>query len=104
MPPPGSSPSSRVGGVPEIVVNGLTGRVVPARAIHALARAVLDLAGDPAQRAVMGAAARRRVQRRYDVRRNAECVAALMGRAAAYPVPDGELRGVVRLARDVRIA
>ena len=93
-----------VGGVPEIVVNGLTGRMLPARAIHALARAVLDLAGDPAQRAVMGAAARRRVQRRYDVRRNAECVAALMGRAAAYPVPDGELRGVVRLARDVRIA
>jgi len=49
-----------VGGNAEAIVDGVCGRVVPARDPAALAAALLELAGDPAARARMGQAARAR--------------------------------------------
>ncbi|HET7130116.1 MAG TPA: glycosyltransferase family 4 protein [Gaiellaceae bacterium] len=52
---------SRVGGLAEIVVDGETGILVPPRDAAALRRALLRLLDDPALRAQMGAAGRRRI-------------------------------------------
>ena len=51
---------SDVGGLPEIVVHGRTGLVVPVGDEHALAESIVALAGDPDRVRAMGAAARRR--------------------------------------------
>lgn len=56
-----------VGGIPEIVVPGETGTLVPAGDPAALARAVLELVSDPALAARLGAAARARVEARFSV-------------------------------------
>ncbi len=56
-----------VGGNPEAVVDGVTGLVVPARDPRALGRAVLALARDPARRAAMGEAGRRRAEDSFSV-------------------------------------
>jgi len=47
-----------VGGVPEVVTQGETGWLVPARDPAAMARAALSLLADPARRGAMGRAAR----------------------------------------------
>jgi glycosyltransferase involved in cell wall biosynthesis len=56
--------ATRVGGVPDVVTDG-TGRLVGAGDWRALGEAIAALAGDPAGRAAMGAAARRHVAARY---------------------------------------
>jgi glycosyltransferase involved in cell wall biosynthesis len=52
--------ASDVGGLPEIVVDGETGLVVPAGDAEALAEAIVALAGDPARAAALGEAGRAR--------------------------------------------
>lgn len=52
---------ARIGGVPELVENGLTGCLVPPGQAEPLARALRALLGNPDARAAMGAAGRRRV-------------------------------------------
>ncbi len=56
---------SRVGGLVDTVVDGVTGLHVPASAPLALAEALARLLADRPLRATMGAAGRRRVERRY---------------------------------------
>jgi glycosyltransferase involved in cell wall biosynthesis len=63
--------ATRVGGIPEAVQDGVTGLLVPARSPEALARAIADLAGDPARRKEMGERARDRV-RDFSADRTAE--------------------------------
>ncbi len=53
------------GGVPEVVVDGETGLLVPPGDTAALAAAVIRLLGDPNLRQQLGAAGRERVQRRF---------------------------------------
>jgi glycosyltransferase involved in cell wall biosynthesis len=53
--------ATSVGGVPEIVQNGVTGIVVPPRSSDALAEAIKRLIGDEAARKAMGAAAREKI-------------------------------------------
>lgn len=53
------------GGVPEAVADGVTGQLVPAGDVPALAAAVADLLGDPARRAALGAAGAARVRRDF---------------------------------------
>jgi len=52
--------AARVGGIPEVVVDGETGLLVATESPVALASAILQLIGDPAGAAVMAANARRR--------------------------------------------
>ena len=60
--------STAVGGVPELVQEGATGRLVPSEDAGALAQAMQALVDDPARRQVMGAAARRHAVAHFDIR------------------------------------
>jgi len=61
--------ASAVDGVPEAVENGKTGVLVPPADPAALAIALKELAGDPARRAALGAAAHAAVMEKFTVRR-----------------------------------
>jgi glycosyltransferase involved in cell wall biosynthesis len=58
--------ASKVGGVPEVVSNGVTGVLVERRNVKALADAIRKLADDPDLRKEMGRAGRRFVEKNYD--------------------------------------
>jgi glycosyltransferase involved in cell wall biosynthesis len=66
--------ASRVGVVPEILVDGEHAVLVPAGDVDALAAAVERLVGDPALRRRLGEAGRRRVLERYSGARVAEAL------------------------------
>jgi glycosyltransferase involved in cell wall biosynthesis len=54
-----------VGGIPDVVIDGETGLLVPSEDPGALANAIGELIDDPARRAEMGAAGRRRAVERF---------------------------------------
>lgn len=54
--------ATRVGGVPEVVLDGETGILVPPEDVDALAEGIRRLAGDPALRERLGAAGRERAR------------------------------------------
>lgn len=56
-----------VGGIPDVIEDGVTGRLVPADDVDALADAMRALLDDPAAAAAMGAAARAAVLGTYDL-------------------------------------
>lgn len=60
--------ATRVGGNPELVVEGETGFLVPPRNPEAFAERVTALLRDPVLRRRLGAAGRRRVEERFDIR------------------------------------
>ena len=62
--------ASRVGGVPEAVIHGETGLLVPPRDAKALAEACIALIDDPQRRRTMGLAGRRFVERYYQWQEN----------------------------------
>ena len=57
--------ATRVGGTPELVLDGKTGLLVERRAPMELARAIASLLRDEALRATLGAGARRHVAERF---------------------------------------
>ena len=59
--------ATAVGGTPEVVVDGVTGLLVPPRDPHALAEAILRLLRDPDLRKRMGGAGRERVAAHFSV-------------------------------------
>lgn len=61
-----------VGGLPEVVESGVTGRLVPAGDIGALAEGIIALVGDETARNCMGLAGLRRARERFDAVRSAE--------------------------------
>jgi glycosyltransferase involved in cell wall biosynthesis len=61
--------ATRVGGNPEIVEEGETGLLVPAKSPAELARAMLDVWGDPERSRNMGLLGRQCVEQHFDVRR-----------------------------------
>jgi glycosyltransferase involved in cell wall biosynthesis len=63
--------ASDVGGLPEVVRDGVTGYLVPPRDHGAIAERMLDLAGRPELRTRFGAAGRDHVVDRYTWERNA---------------------------------
>jgi glycosyltransferase involved in cell wall biosynthesis len=61
--------ATRTGGIPEVVVDGLTGLLVPPRDHEGLARAIVALLQDERARRAMGAAGLARVRERFSVER-----------------------------------
>ncbi len=59
------SVATRVGGVPEVIEDGVRGVLVPFGEVEALAGAVQNLLLDPARRAALGQAAERRARERF---------------------------------------
>ncbi len=70
---------SSVGGLPEVVEDGVTGLVVPPRDPQRTAEAIERLVTDAALRARMGPAGRERVARRYDWERCVDRMLELYG-------------------------
>ena len=60
---------SRIGGIPEAVLDEQTGFLVAERDVAALSRRMLELLEDPAARQRLGAAGRAHVERHFDLRR-----------------------------------
>lgn len=58
---------SRIGGIPEGILDGKTGYLTPERDTSALARQLDDLLSDPEMRRRMGAAARTLVEQQFDI-------------------------------------
>ena len=73
--------ASAVGAIPEMVGEGVTGRLVPPRDARALAAALESLM-DPARRAELGAASLAAARRDHDAGRNNRAIFELMGRLA----------------------
>ena len=61
--------ATRVGGLPEVVQDGVTGLLVPPADPAALANAMVEIWHDPDRGDRMGRAGRRRAEERFDVRR-----------------------------------
>ena len=59
--------ATRAGGLPEAVIDGETGLLVPTHDEPALAHAIVELLQDPERRVAMGAAGRRRVLDHFSV-------------------------------------
>jgi glycosyltransferase involved in cell wall biosynthesis len=68
-----------VSGIPELIVDGESGLLVPERDGEALAKALSRLAAEPELRIALGLGARRIVEERFDLHRNVEELAARFG-------------------------
>jgi glycosyltransferase involved in cell wall biosynthesis len=84
--------ATRVGGVPEEIVEGETGCIVPARRTDALAKAILSLASDPALRQRMGEQGRRRVLQHFTNERMVTQTVAVYEQALRGTQSDGQGR------------
>jgi glycosyltransferase involved in cell wall biosynthesis len=73
--------TTTVMGIPELVADGETGRLVPPGRPEPLAAALRELAADPAARARMGEAGRAAIEAGFDVDRSAAELARLFGHA-----------------------
>lgn len=77
--------ATAVGGLPELVRDGITGRLVPPADESALAGALAELLGDTAARERMGAAARELVEQRFRLELMVERTERLYERSSAVP-------------------
>ena len=76
--------ASRVGGMPEVVVEGRTGLLVPPDEPQALAQAVVTLLDDPERRRLMGEEGRRVVEERFRLETRINTIATICTAAADY--------------------
>jgi glycosyltransferase involved in cell wall biosynthesis len=72
--------ASRVGGVPEVILNGRTGLLVPPEDVDALASAIITMAADAAMRQTMGQAAFEYVRDNYSWNQSLDQMTALYER------------------------
>jgi glycosyltransferase involved in cell wall biosynthesis len=69
--------ATAAGGIPEAVIDGITGRLVPPRDPDALAAGLVEALEDPARRAAWGRAGRQRFQQRFTADRMVEATLAV---------------------------
>ncbi len=81
--------ASRVGGLPEAVVDGETGLLVPPEDATALAAALARLAADPGLRRRLGAAGSARVRARFTMAGMAAATLAVYRQVTAHEVGHG---------------
>jgi glycosyltransferase involved in cell wall biosynthesis len=87
-----------VGGISEAIVSGENGRLVQPEDSRALRLAIAELLDDPALRARLGAAARKTVLRRFQLRDSAARLAAWIADAPPPPRPGKAARAAWRSA------
>jgi glycosyltransferase involved in cell wall biosynthesis len=75
--------ATAVGGVPEMVINDVTGLLLPAQNPSEMARAVLQLVNDADQRRSMGEAGRRRAVSLFSIERSVEAFECVYAEFAA---------------------
>ena len=81
---------SAISGIPELVLPGVTGWLVPAASVEALVRAMREaLEAPPARLEAMGRAGAALVAERHDVRREARRLVELFRLATEAPAPSG---------------
>ena len=73
------------GGIPEVVDQGVTGTLVPARDPRTMATAIVELLSDESRRRAMGEAGLARVKARFTVERMVAATAKVYARAAGKP-------------------
>jgi glycosyltransferase involved in cell wall biosynthesis len=66
--------ATAVGGVPEMVVDGVTGILVPAKDTNEMALALLQLASDPARRRALGGVGQARVMSSFSIEQSAQAL------------------------------
>ena len=66
--------STRFSGIPELVADGVNGRLVEPGDVDGLAEALAQMIGHPDERRRMGKAGRHRVLDRFTIERSAECI------------------------------
>jgi glycosyltransferase involved in cell wall biosynthesis len=76
--------ATSAGGIPEVVVDGQTGILVPPRDHEAMARALIALLGDEHAQQVMGAEGRLRVRERFTAERMVQETLAIYRRVAKH--------------------
>lgn len=79
--------ASRLSGIPELVEDGVSGILVTPGDASAVASAIRRLADDPARRAQMGAAARERVVRDFDLITNTRRIIERVGQTGRAGLP-----------------
>jgi glycosyltransferase involved in cell wall biosynthesis len=77
--------ATRTGGIPEVVEDGVTGRLAAPRDHAAMAQLMLELLADDAMRRQMGEAGLARVRERFTVERMVAETAAVYARVAGTP-------------------
>jgi glycosyltransferase involved in cell wall biosynthesis len=95
--------ASASGGVPELIEDGVTGKLVPRLDAQALAHALREMAAEPARLLAMGAAARARAERLLTWARSAERLERLYAGLLAVPESPRRFAAAER-ARSVDVA
>lgn len=85
--------ASRLSGIPELVEDGVSGLLTEPGDVSGVAEAIERLAGDPALRAAMGTASRKKVEAEFDLKSNARQLAALLLEYSPDLRADGALAG-----------
>ena len=96
--------ASRLSGIPELVEHEVEGLLVPPGDPTALADAIERLVADPGLRARLGAAARRRIEREFDLATNARTILERIDAAGAAREVAAEMAALERQLDDRLIA
>jgi glycosyltransferase involved in cell wall biosynthesis len=88
--------ATRVGGIPELVEDGVTGLLTPPNDAPAMADAIGRLIANPRLRAEMGRAARRRIDANFSLRRQVDRLLALWSRVETVAAGGGPICGMPR--------
>src|SRR5258708_7771358 len=82
--------ATRVGGMPELITDGVTGHLVCRGDASAMSDRILKLLADPELRARMGQAGRETVSARFDLRKNVSQLITSYGISGPGHKPEGQ--------------